>query len=216
MSEYHILQLTKDKHSYPQNKKIMAEKIIKFLYDNKEIEVAVEATIKREELYGKQSKVVEKDGTPLEKGILTPTGQLFPASAFGTVRVDEKGALIDSPVPQTEDGKQAPTYISSFKESRPLKKITPGDVVDLSVESVIPVKQQVLDEGYYGTEYTYRDSTKLQDAVLVVKGEGDKKESYLLIGDRKETPMLGKLETYNFFEDDEDEAEEEEVDFNMF
>lgn len=194
----------------------MAEKIIKFLYEHKEIEVGVESTIKREELYGKQSKSIEKDGIPLEKGILTPSGQLFPASAFGTVRVDEDGALTNSPIPQTEDGKQAPIFISSFKEARPLKKIEPAEVVDLSVESVIPINQQDLEEGYYGTEYTYRDSTKLQDAVLVVKGAGDKKESYLMVGDRKETPMLGKLETYNFFEDEGDEPEEEEVDFNMF
>ena len=195
----------------------MAEKTIKFLYDKKEISITVEATIKREELYGKQTKVVEKDGAPLSKGVLTPSGQLFPASAFGSVRVDSKGELTETPIPKTEDGNQAPMYASSFKETRDLKKITPAEAIDIAVESVIPVKQTELEEGFYGSQYTYRDSTKLQDAVLVVKGKDDKKESYLLVGDKKTTPMLGKLETYNFFEEDEDNAaDEEEVDFNMF
>lgn len=194
----------------------MAEKIINFVYEGKEVPVIVEATIKREELYGKQIKVIEKDGIPLKKGILTQSGTLFPATAFGSVKVDSQGSLDQATIPKTQEGKEAPIYTSSFKESRKIVKIEPEKVADIAVTSVLPAQQSILPEGFYEGEYTYRDSTKLQTAVLVVKAN---KETFLLIGDKKETPLLGKLETYDFFDGSDEvdsEEESEEVDFNMF
>lgn len=191
----------------------MAEKIINFTYGNKDIAVTIGATIKREELYGKQSRIVEKDNKQLQKAILTPTGVLFPSSVFSSTRVDPNGSIIDAPTPKTLDGKEAAIFISSFKEARPLKKVEPSDIVDIAVEGVIPATQQDLENGFYETQYTYRDSTKLQEAVIIVND----KESFILVGERKETPLLGKGETYDFFEEEnEEESSEDEVDFNMF
>lgn len=192
----------------------MKTKPAKFIFNGAEIEIGIGSSIKRDELYGKKIKQIEKDGEILQKGVLTQNGELYPAGAFGTVRVDESGSLTGKTQAIGDDGSQLPVFTSSFKEAREIKPITPADGAELCVESVMPVETG-LDQGWYETKFTYRDGNKLQDAVLVVKGA----ESFLLTGEKKKTPMLGKGEVYEFFDGDDDLADKEEdenIDFNMF
>lgn len=191
----------------------MASKPAKFIFNGEEVTLEIEASIKREELYGKKVKQIEKDSEILQKGVLTQDGHLFPAKVFSTVRVDDEGTITEPTQQVTEDGSQLTVYTSSFKEAREITKCSDKEAAELCVDSVMPVKTS-LDPGTYSTKFTYRDGTNLQDAVLIVK----EKDAFLLTGEKKNTPMLGKGEVYEFFDegDSELQSEDEEMDFTMF
>jgi len=189
----------------------MADKLLPLTFDNSPADVKVGGSIKREDLYGKQTKSVEKSGETLEKVILTPWGETFPQNAFTSQRVDSAGALSSPAKPCTEDGEEIPVHPSSFKETRPLEPATTTDLILLKVASVIPA-QTSLPVGLYKTRYNFRDSADVQTAILNVTPTG----AFLLVGETAQSPLLGKDETYEFFEDEAPENEENEMGFSMF
>jgi hypothetical protein len=174
------------------------------IFNGKTITATLEAAIKREELYGKARKIVEKDGVELRKGLLTQEGELIPAEELTTIRVDSQGCPFNDPVAQGDDGKEVPLYTSSFKAAREVREIDTGTFPEISVKEVFPLKTSDLPPGVYETEFTYRDSYNLADAVIVIKS---KDEGFLLAGEKKTCEGVGPIVNYNFFEED-DEAEE--------
>lgn len=193
----------------------MADKLILLQHGDAEISVTIGATIHRDELYGKQTKTVEKDGEPLQKVILDPEGNVFLPSDVTHLPTDGQGSLAEPALVQSEDGETLDPKPSSFKEKRPLHEAGVGDLAALRVDSIIPV-QCDLPPGLYRTEFTYRDAPVLKTAVLTVTAEG----SFLLVGTPVETPLQGKTDVYSFFdagddEPDDDEAEDE-ISFVMF
>lgn len=180
-----------------------------------EVVVLLAAAVHREELYGKQSRTVEKDGEVLEKVVLDPEGNAFLPADVTYLSTDGQGSLTGRPQVQTEHGEILPDKPSSFKEKRALRVADVADLARLRVDAVFPVRCD-LPPGLYCTEFTYRDAPVLKDAVLNVTPEG----AFLLTGTFVDAEFQGKGDVYRFFDDDEEEIEEEEdegeISFAMF
>ncbi|HEX2093742.1 MAG TPA: hypothetical protein VHG28_15170 [Longimicrobiaceae bacterium] len=191
----------------------MANKLILLQIGDSEVPVAVGASIRREELYGRQTRTVEKDGLVLEKVVLDPEGNVFIPADIAHLPTDGQGSLTTPPLVQTEDGEPLPQRLSSFKEKRTLRPAGLADVARLRVDAVFPVACD-LPPGFYCTEFTYRDAPVLKAAVLNVTSDG----AFLLTGAFIETPLQGQADVYSFFDEDEDPDDEdpEEISFEMF
>lgn len=194
----------------------MASKTILLQLDGADLSVGIGATIHRDEIYGKQSKTVEKDGQALQKIILDPEGQIFLQSDFTHLRSDSEGSLAEPPIVQTQDGEVLEPKPSSFKEKRVLECALLSQLAKLRVESIIPAECEGLPPGVYKTEFAYRDAPLLKDAFLNVTPDG----AFLLVGNSMETPLQGKADVYSFFDSDETEddidGEDEDLSFEMF
>jgi hypothetical protein len=200
--------------------KDMAEKIIKVEFGGNPVPLETGATIKREDLYGKQKKSVEQDGAPLEKVILTPEGEIYSPEFFTLQKIDSDGAIEGPTTICGEDGLALPLQASSYKEARAIKEIGAEEAVLLKTSSVIPIQTPVaelpLAPGFYKTTYNFRDSYETSDAVINVTPEG----GYILIGEFSKPPMAAKEETYAFFEEEAaggaGTEDDEEMSFGMF
>jgi len=193
----------------------MHAKSIAFEYSGETINLELGSSIKKEDLYGKKTATVEKDGKVLDKVLVTAEGSVIPTRATAIVKFDDEGSPLDEVQPCLNSNGEPVFYTSSFKESRPLVTAQPREVVEMCTEAVYPVHQSQLEEGFYRTKFTYRDGPKLQDGILIVKND---EPSYLLVGEIRPTQLIGKTELYAFFdEDDVSSAEsEEDVSFAMF
>jgi hypothetical protein len=183
----------------------MAEKIITLQLGDTELPVTLMGgVIRREQLYGKQTKTVEKDGDVLQAVVLDPEGNVFLPSDIAHLPTDGQGSLTTAAEVQTEDGQRLPPLPSSFKEARPLR-----------VDTIYAVACD-LPPGLYQTEFAYRDAPVLKAAVLNVTPEG----AFLLAGCLVETPLQAKGDVYSFFDegdDPEDDAgDDDEISFEMF
>ena len=193
----------------------MADKIINLQLGETELPVTlVGGMIRREELYGKQTRTVEKDGDVLQTVVLDPEGNVFLPSDIAHLPTDGQGSLTTQAQVQAEDGQRLPPLASSFRETRPLRPAEIADLAGLRVDTVYAVVCD-LPPGLYRTEFAYRDSPVLKTAVLNVTPEG----AFLLAGCLVETPLQAKGDVYSFFDegDDPDEdGDDEEISFEMF
>jgi hypothetical protein len=187
----------------------MAEKPITLMLDeNTPVEFQLGASISREQLYGESKRSVEQEGTPLEKVIVTPWGELLPDKCTKGETVDNEGSLTGKTVECDETGEVMPVHITSFKEARKLTEAKWHEVACLKASKLMPVKVSGdLGEGIWKTQFCYRDSCTLEDGFLIIREDG----AFLLTGAIKEVPFAGLEETYQFFEE-EDETEEEDED----
>lgn len=191
----------------------MYAKPLSFLFENQEISLELGASIKKEELYGKKSTTVEKDNTALEKILVTPEGEIIEVSHTRSIKVDQSGSLVEEAQSFSNETDQPVTHASSFKEARLMEKGVEQDLVALSTEGVYPVAQNILDAGIYRTKFAYRDGPKLQDAVLLVNPDSS---SFLLVGEAKQPALIGPMETYEFFDAEDEPASSDEMSFEMF
>lgn len=182
----------------------MAEKKISVLLGGNQEQIAIEGSFSREDLYGKQRVSIEKDGVELEKVLITQWGDVFSPRDFKSQTIDSSGSLAESTVPSDENGVPLPIQTSSFKETRDITPAKWSDLAGFRALSVMPASCG-LPAGVYRTKFTYRDSANLQDAFLIVK----ETEAFLLSGEIRETPLKGLAETYNFFESEEEESDDE-------
>lgn len=183
----------------------MAEKNIPVLLDQTQVQISVGAAIEREELYGAQKLSVERDGTPLEKVVVSPWGALFDPKEFSNQSVDSQGTLEQKPVACDENGSPLPMHASSFKEARILTPAKWEELASFRAVKVMPAKCE-LPAGLYKTSFCYRDSVNLEDAFLVVRQDG----AFLLAGETRLAPMQSKEEVYSFFETDEQDSDDSE------
>lgn len=194
----------------------MPDKLILLQLGEAEVPVTLGAAIRREELYGRQARSVEKDGQVLQTVVLDAEGNVFLPSDIAHLQVDGRGSLTAPVLVQTEDGEPLPQKPSSFKEKRALRPGTLADLARLRVDAVFPVRCD-LPPGFYCTEFAYRDAHVLKEAVLNVTSEG----AFLLTGTSVETPMQGRADVYCFFDQededpDQDEGDSDEISFEMF
>jgi hypothetical protein len=191
----------------------MQEKTIKFRYKGSPIEIKTETAIKPEMLYGKQKKSIEINGETLEKVIVTPWGKIYKTNAFTNDRLDEEGSLPKTATPcSPDDRSELPILPSSYKTTRLLEDANPMDLLNLKTRSVIPI-ETTLPPGLYKTYYNYRDSATLEPAILNITPS----ESFLMIGETTNPPLLKKEETYSFFNEEEtEESTEDDLNFSMF
>jgi hypothetical protein len=192
----------------------MADKLILLQLGGSEVPVTIGATIRREELYGRQVRTVELDGLVLQKVVLDPEGNVFAPADIAHLPTDSQGSLTTPPLVQTEDGEPLPQQLSSFKQTRTLRPAGLADLARLRVDAVFPAACG-LPPGFYCTEFTYRDAPVLKAAVLNVTSGG----AFLLTGVFIDAPLQGKDDVYSFFEGDdpeEDDRDGDEISFEMF
>lgn len=193
----------------------MAEKIINLKFGETELAVTlIGGTIRRQELYGKQIRTVEKNGHILQAVVLDPEGNVFLPSDIAHLPTDGQGSLTTEPQVHTEDGQPLPLLPSSFKGTRPLRPAGIAELAALRVDTIYAVACD-LRPGLYQTEFAYRDAAVLKAAVLNVTPEG----AFLLAGTWVETPLQGKGDVYSFFDEDEypdEEQDDDEISFDMY
>lgn len=170
-------------------------------------QIAIDSSISREDLYGRQKASVEKDGTTLEKVVVTPWGELLSPKSLKTESVDSEGSISEKPNQCDENGNILATNITSFKEARPIAVAQWHELAAFKTETVMPAKSN-LPPGLYRTQFCYRDSVTLHDAFLVVREDA----GFLLTGELRTVPAAGREETYEFFDDgsSDDETEDED------
>lgn len=190
----------------------MAEKPITLILGETPEQITLDSSISREDLYGRQKGSVEKDGTTLEKVVVTPWGELFPPKALKSEAIDSEGSIAEKPNQCDENGNILATNITSFKEARPVTAAAWHELAAFKTESVMPAKTS-LPPGLYRTQFCYRDSVTLHDAFLVVRED----TAFLLTGELRTVPAAGREETYEFFDDgssDEEIEDEDEIGFD--
>jgi len=189
-------------------------KDLNFTLGNATLKVQLDTAVKREDLYGRVSRIVQTpSGDLLQKGVLTQAGSLLPANALHHVTVDAKGSVVD-PLVYERDGVPVTATPSSFKESRPLTPLNVDDLTTFAVDSVYPiVPPDELPPGHYGSTFNYRDSLEPADAILIVRKGSP---SFLLVGEQKKFAVVGKGSVTDLFDGaEEDEGEETDGGFGF-
>ncbi|MGQ0799463.1 MAG: hypothetical protein ACT4NL_05030 [Pseudomarimonas sp.] len=164
-------------------------------------------------LYGYASRIAEKDGKALERGLLLADGALLPRNALASPRVDPEGSPVE-PIEVLIDGQPATPLRSSFDETLPLTPASLLDFARFSVRDVYPLtfaEGSSLASGVYRTEFAYRAGPQRNEAMLMVKADG----AFLLVGVQKQSTQLGLAATYEFFDADENVEDSDELDFSM-
>lgn len=187
-------------------------------YGGTDVAVIVGTTIRRDALYGRQSRSAEKNGRPLVKVVVDPEGNIFDKSAISPLQTDSQGSLPSPALIQGEDGSILEPQPSSFKVARELREAGLTELADLRVESVMPV-ECTLPIGVFQTEFTYRDAPVVKTAFLNVTPAG----AFLLVGTRVETPLQGPTDLCTVFDPDDDgdedgdgDGDDDDIPFAMF
>lgn len=191
----------------------MYAKPLTLIFNNQEVTVELGTSIKKEDLYGKKSTSVEINSQVLEKVLVTPLGEVIRASATSVVKDDGSGSPLEATLTYSAENGQLSAYLSSFKEPRILESATKEEAATMCAESVYPVAQHSLEEGFYKTKFAYRDSPKLQDAILIASGVGP---SFLVVGEARQPALIGQTEGYEFFDAEDENDSSDELSFDMF
>jgi len=187
-------------------------KPLRFSNDGTEVSFQLGSKIDKSALYGYARRIAEKDGRELARGLLLSDGRLLPRGAVAQVRADPGGSPIEEP--RTEiDGVTATLKKSSFDEVSALSALPIARLAQFQVRDVYPLSGSQLKPGLYQTEFNYRASYQPQEALLLVREDG---EAFLLTGLLKQATFLGLAVTYEFFDADAEAIEDaDELDFSM-
>ena len=188
-------------------------KPIVFTLGKKDYSVELGRKVTKDDLYGRIKRVVEKDGQPLDRGLLGPDGSLLPRKSLSSIRFDPEGTLVESEE-VLHDGKPVETLASSFDEAAPLTEQPIQALAGFCVSDVYPLENCEISPGLYSTWFAYRKGPERKESLVLVK-DG---EAFLLVGHRKNSPLVGLGVVYDFFDaaSTEDDAEEDDdLDFAM-
>jgi hypothetical protein len=168
--------------------------------------------VTKDDLYGSVKKVIEANGKVLERGYLLPTGVLLRRSQIAYASVDGEGTCVEEPTVFVNDEPAVQTP-SSFNQAQPLTKIAMTNLVDFCADDVYQVQTGELAAGLYQTVFAYYASYQPREALLLVRGADD---AFLLIGERKAAPFVGRTVSYEFFDAQAaEEADLDPLDFSM-
>jgi len=192
----------------------MARPIILTL-GKKEYPVELGRKVTKDDLYGKVKRVVEKDGQPLDRGLLSHDGNLLARKSLSSVRLDPEGTPVE-PEEVLHDGQPVETLPSSFDEAAPLEELPLSALAGFCVSDVYPLENCEVELGLYSTWFAYRKGPERKEALVLVR-EG---EAFLFAGHRKNSPLVGLGVVYDFFdaagsEDPAVEDDDDELDFAM-
>ena len=132
----------------------MARPII-LIFGKKEYPVELGRKVTKDDLYGKVKRVVEKDGQPLERGLLSHDGYLLARKSLSSVRLDPEGTPVE-PEEVLHDGEPVETLPSSFDEAAPLEELPLSALAGFCVSSVYPLENCEVEPGLYSTWFAYR------------------------------------------------------------
>jgi hypothetical protein len=190
----------------------MALKSIKLNVSGAEIAASLESKISKDDLYGRVEQVVEQAGKRLERGWLLPDGATFRKCQVAMAPVDPEGSPAEPPEIHSA-GQKLELRPSSFEgiesfAQEPLETLTRFVTTD-----VYPVEAPGLAPGLYRGSFNYRKSARPRDALLLVREDG----AFLLAGQLKACPMVGRTVAYEFFDAAGGAVEEagDPLDFSM-
>lgn len=181
----------------------MATKTLKLNVGGKEVAAALESKIAKDDLYGRVMHLVEQEGKRLERGWLLPDGSTFRKSQVAMTSVDPEGSPAESPEIQCA-GQKMELRPSSFDGAEALEPVPLETVARFMTTDVYPIEAGGLAPGVYQGTFNYRKSARPRDALVVVREDG----AFLLVGQLKACPMVGRTIAYEFFDTAADAAEE--------
>ena len=190
----------------------MAVKTLNLNVGGKEIAASLESKINKDDLYGRVVNVVEHDGRPLERGWLLPDGSTFRKHQVAMTSVDLDGSPAESPEIQCA-GQKVELRPSSFDGQENLEPVPLETIARFVTTDVYPIGAGGLAPGVYRGNFNYRKSARPRGALLLVREEG----AFLLVGQLKACPMVGRTVAYQFFDAAAGAAEEagDPLDFSM-
>lgn len=190
----------------------MASKILKLSVAGKEIAAGLESKINKDDLYGRIEHLVEQAGKRLERGWLLPDGATFRKSQVAMTSVDPEGSPAESPEIHCA-GQKMELRPSSFDGAEDLEAAPLETVARFVTTDVYPIEAAGLAPGVYQGNFNYRKSARPRDAMVLVREDG----AFLLVGQLKACPMVGRTVAYEFFDAASGAAEEagDPLDFSM-
>lgn len=190
----------------------MAAKSLKLVVAGKEIGATLESKISKDDLYGRVDHVVEQNGKRLERGWLLPDGSTLRKSQVAMTSVDPDGSPADTPEIQCA-GQKMELRPSSFDGAEALESVPLETVARFATTDVYPIEATGLAPGVYRGTFNYRKSARPRDALVLVREDG----AFLLVGQLKACPMVGRTVAYQFFDAAAGAAEEaaDPLDFSM-
>ncbi len=185
---------------------------LNFILEDRSLVATLGTKIDKKSLYGYARRIVEKNGVPLARGNLSPTGQLLRAGELTTAKVDPDGSLVEDAVSEI-DGQPAELRPSSFETKSPLIPVPLSILVGFCTKDVYPLLDVILPEGLYQTSFAYRKAHQPSDALVLAR----KDATFLLAGTFKNSALVGQAVVYDFFDavPAEEESDEEGLDFAM-
>ena len=190
----------------------MAAKSLKLAVAGKEIAASLDSKISKDDLYGRVVRVVEQGGQRLERGWLLPDGTTFRKSQVAVTSVDPEGSPAETPQIQCA-GQKMELRPSSFDGAETLEPVPPEILARFVATDVYPIEPTGLAAGVYRGTFNYRKSARPRDALVLVRDDG----AFLLVGQLKACPMVGRTVAYQFFDATTNMAEEatDPLDFSM-
>lgn len=188
-------------------------KPIYLTFEEKDYKVELGRKVSKDDLYGKVKRVVEKDGQPLDRGLLGPDGSLLPRKALSSIRLDPDGTPVE-PEEVIHDGSPVKILPSSFEESAPLNKLPITALAGFCVSDVYPLEDCEIPVGLYSTWFAYRKGPERKEAMVLVREDC----AFLMAGYRKNSPLVGLGVVYDFFDaasTEDDMEEDDDLDFAM-
>ena len=190
----------------------MASKIIKLSVAGAEIGASLESKVGKDDLYGRVEHVVEQSGQRMERGWLLPDGATFRKSQVAMTSVDPEGSPAEPPEIQSA-GQKVEVRPSSFENTESLEPVPLETVARFVTTDVYPIAAPGLAPGVYRGSFNYRKSARPRDALILVRDDG----AFLLVGQLKACPLVGRTLAYQFFDAASGAAEEagDPLDFTM-
>jgi hypothetical protein len=191
---------------------IMAVKTLKLNVGGKEVAASLESKISKDDLYGRVEHLVEANGKRLERGWLLPDGSTFRKSQIAVTSVDPEGSPAETPEIHCA-GQKIELRPSSFDGEESLTPVPLETLARFTTTDVYPMEAGGLAPGLYRGTFNYRKSARPRDALLLVREDG----AFLLVGQLKACPIVGRTVAYQFFDDATGVAAEssDPLDFSM-
>lgn len=177
--------------------------------DGRALSYDLGSKVDKKDLYGFARRIAERGGKALSRGYLAGDGRLFAAGTLSYLKVDPAGTPVEDPQ-LLMDGELAPVVPSSFDSGLELEVVPLSTLTEFAVRDSYPLGGVGLEPGLYRTTFNYRKSSQANEALVLVKPE----QTWLLIGQARQTTWLGLSVAYEFF-DAEAEAEEDADDFDF-
>jgi hypothetical protein len=190
----------------------VASKTLKLNVGGKEIAAGLESKISKDDLYGRVEHLVEQAGKRLERGWLLPDGATFRKSQVAMTSVDPEGSPADPPETHSA-GQKMELRPSSFDGAETLEPVPLETLARFVTTDVYPIDAAGLAPGLYRGSFNYRKSARPRDALVLVREDG----AFLLVGQLKACPMVGRTVAYQFFDAPSGAADEagDPLDFSM-
>ena len=187
-------------------------KSIAFQWQGETVTGNLGTKVTKQTLYGYAKRIVEKDAQGLKKGYLTPEGQILERQEIDYAKLDPEGSVVDEVITEIE-GQPATLLPSAFDQENPLTPVPLEELVGFNTADVYPIEGLSLPAGLYQTVFSYRKSYGPREALLLIKA--DSETGFLLVGERKNTPLAGIQVIYDFFDAEGEDEEEDDLDFAM-